>query len=592
VSPGFRLRQVSQRLSGGAIVRERDLGPGPIRVGRGTDCDIEIPDLSVGLHQLTITAAGPRAVHLAPAPGAATLIDGRPLAEGRVALERDRSLALGRFRLVLAPDPERPDGILVTLEQIRAEESPPEKLTPPVAGRRAAAWALALAVLLAFLAAPVVGFLLRPLPPVAETAQALAAEPRYAAARVRADRSWNSGALSSVHAPLVADCKACHQQALVSVTDSSCRACHVSAHDHAEPARLLASMASPPPPIAAARALANLPPGRCTVCHTEHEGAALRNNPATSDCAACHAALDSSLPDTVLKNASDWQDDHPQFRPGVVSGFDGGTPRLQLVSLDARPEDRNGLAFSHAQHLSRRNAVARMAERLPAYGEPLGCGDCHRADARGIGFLPLEMERDCSACHSLAVAGAGGALVDLPHAEPDRVVALLLGLGPAGAPRPAVAGGARAVPGGLAAAPGAPTPAVVRARAPFQPGGACHGCHDIGGGTAPGRLDFRIAPVHLSSRFYGKSLFPHGQHDDVRCSTCHRAESSERATDLLLPGIATCRECHGNARWAARHPEAEASGACATCHWFHPDSRAPAFSALEERARGVQVAMR
>ncbi len=599
MSPLFRLRQISQRVSGGAIVRERDLGPGPVRVGRGTDCDVEVPDLAVALLHLTLSAAGPGEVRIAPAAGAATLFDGRPLGPQGVVLEAGRActLALGSFRLGLAPDPETQGTIRLTLERAHAEEEAPEKVTPPVKGRRAASWALALAILLGFLALPVAGFLARPLPPVAETARALEAEAHYQEAGLGPDRAWNSGPLSSVHGPLVTDCKACHQQAFTSVTDATCRSCHAAAHDHAEPARLLASMAAPPPMIAAARAMAGLPPGRCTACHTEHEGAALRNNPATSDCAGCHAALDSKLPDTDLVNASDWQRDHPQFRPHVVAGFDDAGPRLLRVALDAGPVDRNGLVFSHAQHLSRRNAVARMAGRLSAYGRPLGCADCHRADAAEIGFRPIEMERDCGACHSLAVAGAGEQVLDLPHAEPEKVVALLIALRPPAAPRPAVAGAPRTVPGAGTAGSGAVAEALARARAPFLPGGACHDCHEIRAESAPGRLDFAIAPVHLAGRFYARSQFPHGRHEEMRCSSCHKAPSSTTSGDLLLPPIGTCRQCHGNARWAAAHPEAEASGACATCHWFHPDARAPTFEALQKaalatRARGVQVAMR
>lgn len=591
MGPRFRLRQVSQRLEGGEIVRERELGPGPVAIGRATDCDVEIPDLAVALRHLTLAALPGGDVRLAIEAEAPVLLDGRPAASGPLALARPAVLELGRYRLTIARAAADPGAILLTLEQAAAERALPEKLTPPVSGRRAAAWAAGLAVLAAFLALPVAGFLARPLPPTAETADALAAEPHFRRTGL-ADRAWLSGPMSSAHAPLVADCKACHQEAFTSVTDPTCRSCHLSAHDHAEPARLLAAMTAPPPPIAAARAMAGLPPGRCTACHTEHEGPTLLSNPETSDCAGCHAALSRRLPDTALLDVADWQADHPQFRPLVVAGFSAGAPVLRQASLDTRPEDRNGLLFSHAQHLSRTNAVARMAQRLGAYGQPLGCGDCHRPEPDADGFLPIEMERDCGACHSLAVADAAGRIVDLPHGEPRKVVGMLLGLAPPAAPRPALAGLPRGVPGpGLARAGAAPA-AVARASAPFVPGGLCRDCHAVRPESAPGRLDFAVAPVHLSGRFYRRSRFPHASHEEMRCASCHAAGESTRAEDLLLPAIATCRECHGNAAWAARHPEAKAAGDCATCHWFHPDARAPDFPALEKRARGVQVAMR
>ncbi len=583
----FRLQQVSQRLSGGEIVRTRDLGPGPVTVGRATDCDVAVPDLAVALRQLSLAALPDGTVLLRRLSEAPLLLDGQPAESGRLPLDRPRVLGLGRFRLTIERPADSSAEVHLRLETDAAERASAEKLTPPVRGRRAASWGLGLALFLAALAAPVAGFLARPLPPAAETEAALAAEPHYRQATLRADRAWLSGGLSDAHAPLVSDCKACHQAAFESVTDAACRRCHISAHDHADPSRLLAAMAAPPPLLAAARAAAGLPPGRCTACHTEHEGPVLRSNPATAGCAGCHADLDARLPDTALRNAADWRRDHPQFRPLVVAGFAGGTPRLVRVSLDARPEDRNGLVFSHAQHLSRTNAVARMAGRLPGYGRALGCADCHRPESGG-GFRPIEMERDCGACHSLAIAVADGRIVDLPHGEPRRVVATLLALAPAAHPRPAVAGAARRVPGSPPPSAGLAPSAAARAAAPFHDGGLCRDCHGVSGESAPGRLDFAIAPVHLTDRFYARSLFPHDRHEDMRCASCHAAEMSVDAGDLLLPAIAICRDCHGNARWAARNPGAEASGACTACHWFHPDRRAPGFAELEKSVRGAQ----
>lgn len=574
----FRLRQVSQRLAGGEIVRERDLGPGPVTIGRATDCDIEIPDLAVALRHLALAAGADGAVMLSPE--APVLVDGHPASPGPLSLAEPRTVALGSYRLTIARDAAEAGAILLTLEQARVDRALPDRLTPPVAGRRVVAWVLGLVVLLAFLALPVAGFLARPLPPTAATARALAAEPHFARVGPRSDRAWLSGPMSSAHVRLVADCKACHQAPFESVTDSTCRSCHDRAHDHARPDRLLAVLAEPPRPVAAARAMAGLPPGRCTVCHTEHEGRTLLSNPATSDCAGCHRDLSARLADTPLRDAGDWRTDHPEFRPLVVAGFAGARPLLRQVPLDRRPEDRNGLRFSHAQHLSAANAVARMAQRLPGYGRPLGCADCHRPEKAGPGFLPVAMERDCGACHSLEVADASGRIVELPHGRPADVVATLLTLRAPPAPRPAVAGVARALPGAGTASPGLAPAADLRAAAPFRPGGVCRDCHAVQSDPAQGGLAFAIAPVHLIGRFYQRSQFPHGKHEKVRCTACHAATTSERAQDLLLPAIASCRACHGNADWAARHPETKASGDCATCHWFHPDAPAPASAGL------------
>ena len=54
----FVLRHISKRASGGEIVRERDLADGPLRIGRGADCEIRIADLAVSLHHATLSMDG------------------------------------------------------------------------------------------------------------------------------------------------------------------------------------------------------------------------------------------------------------------------------------------------------------------------------------------------------------------------------------------------------------------------------------------------------------------------------------------------------------------------------------------------------
>src|SRR3546814_7431606 len=53
----------------------------------------------------------------------------------------------------------------------------------------------------------------------------------------------------------------------------------------------------------------------------------------------------------------------------------------------------------------------------------LECENCHRPDADGVRIKPVEMERDCAMCHSLAFETVGGVTRTLRHGEPDQVVA-------------------------------------------------------------------------------------------------------------------------------------------------------------------------
>ena len=74
----------------------------------------------------------------------------------------------------------------------------------------------------------------------------------------------------------------------------------------------------------------------------------------------------------------------------------------------------HGATFPHALHLEPLGGAARQAITLgkdAGYGAALECASCHRQDASGKGFQPIEMERDCGSCHSLAYARDGGQII-------------------------------------------------------------------------------------------------------------------------------------------------------------------------------------
>jgi predicted CXXCH cytochrome family protein len=64
----------------------------------------------------------------------------------------------------------------------------------------------------------------------------------------------------------------------------------------------------------------------------------------------------------------------------------------------------------------------------------------------------------------------------------------------------------------------------------------------------------------IPDRWQTKARFDHRPHRNTQCAHCHEMTASEKAADLKLPGIATCRECHS--------PKA-APATCATCHQYH-----------------------
>jgi hypothetical protein len=102
---------------------------------------------------------------------------------------------------------------------------------------------------------------------------------------------------------------------------------------------------------------------------------------------------------------------------------------------------------------------------------------------------------------------------------------------------------------------------------------ACVNCHEVSR-TPDTAMPWHVEPVKLTARFYPHSVFSHKAHETAEggCAACHDASESELATDVLLPGIETCRDCHGSA--LARHNDAsQTPSTCILCHGFHFEAK-------------------
>jgi predicted CXXCH cytochrome family protein len=200
------------------------------------------------------------------------------------------------------------------------------------------------------------------------------------------------------------------------------------------------------------------------------------------------------------------------------------------------------------------------------------------------------MEQDCAMCHSLDFERAGGVVRTLRHGEPEQVVADLRDFYRGNpVPRPANFGGmVRRRPGEVMEArtriqftQGASNPARAdqAIRAVFSPGGACYDCHQVQ--APPGNsLAFKIRPVAFPVRYMHKGWFDHRPHEQEKCETCHKANTSNAASDLLLPDLASCRTCHGG-----EASNTDVPSGCAMCHDYHMDTGTPSML-LRQRVRG------
>lgn len=583
------LRQITRRAGGGEIARASTLDKTEVLIGRGTDCDVQIPDLAVMLRHARLHRLASGRVALDALGGVPLNINGRFVERGEIDPATGARVVLGSHVLSIAAG-DTPDAIVVTVERVDAagdagaarDEARTFGLDAVMPGKRPMVWLSLLAVLGVFLAWPIWASL-QPRPATtAATATATAATPAVQRTGFAPDQLWTSGPLSAAHANLSNNCGACHDKAFVSVRDESCRACHDKLPDHAPLTQMQAARAPAAGLFGTAKAkldaATHLSVGRCASCHKEHEGPNGALMVASTFCSDCHAGLKGRL-NTQLGNVAGF-DTHPQFRATIVSTPAVRNPLLTRVSLDARPAENSGLKFPHRLHLASGGGVARMAGELGSFGKGggggsarLDCADCHVPDADGVRFVAVDMEKNCASCHDLAFArDRSGVVRTLPHGKPEQVVGILRDFYRAqGGPstfvdrrRPgiiqAVAGGSSATRGDAAV------------RAVFSKGGACFDCHAVTPPSRPGALDFGIAPVSLADHYLPKGQFPHKRHTATKCATCHAAATSDTASDVLLPGVANCRECHGKVTAGATVP-----ATCDTCHGYH---QGPATGAL------------
>ena len=364
---------------------------------------------------------------------------------------------------------------------------------------------------------------------------------------------YTAGTLTPGHAILNRRCSVCHAGAggfTAKVADRSCSACHSGAIHQA-------SQTFTP---------------RCIDCHREHTGGAL---PEIGDaqCTACHADLRVKTGDPKAPvHIHSFTADHPEFstRSGVT-------------------KDPGAIRFNHSVHLKKglRSIEGHVT---------LVCSDCHRAGngepwpwgasdpAAALAqdkpspdkrlMEPVNYYEHCSKCHPLTFDARFSDAA--PHKDPAVVHDFLT---------QKFAVWVAAHPEELRPASSAPRiPGLPRPQARNQAAWittqvdqaerllrvkTCRECHALPS------ADQGIPPVpktQIRTRWLPHSTFDHSAHQMLVCEACHNnARKSEKTSDVLIPGIAVCRDCHIPGRQDA------ARANCAECHLYHDPAQRKTF---------------
>ncbi len=474
-------------------------------------------------------------------------------------------------------------------------ESQISLLQRPLGGRRAMSWILFLLILFFFLGVPLaasmwpkefqakmneLGVAAQKITdtntPVSINIKASTIKPPLVVTNstyMRLDLPWSPGHLASGHKLWDKDCKVCHTEPFGRVKDSDCKVCHDQMGDHVSPGIVKVE---------------ELHEVRCATCHRDHQGEfglAEQNKHYTGqNCSSCHSEIKTSFADTKTLNVSDFATDHPEFRLQINTKEDPAVQaRIRQNPRNRLTEDTN-LKFPHSLHLAKTGIRSVKGDTVK-----LECKDCHTPNPDGTTFKPITMKENCQSCHALKFEPAVSNR-EVPHGSVSEVLNTLRefysyvgnnrvqidkrpDLGPISLLRPG-----KAEP--VAQFVGTPLKArdlAARAATELFEKTACFECHQItklagkGMPETPGAdlPQYKVAPIAKLHQWLPKAQFSHARHSSAQCSECHDATQSKLASDVMIPTIKICRDCH-----AGKEPEVnKVVSDCGLCHGYHQASQ-------------------
>ena len=410
---------------------------------------------------------------------------------------------------------------------------------------------------------------------------------------------YSSGPLSAGHVLLTRDCTTCHVPEKNAVffehaSDQACKSCHDG------PIHQTAQVGEP----------------ECGSCHVEHHGGTRLIATSNQSCAQCHANLETKPGSSTkyFKSISSFNTDHPEMAvfgsppPGSSPPKDPVTIRVNhykhmqpILGPNAAHKEQLECKDCHRQHASREAWRFGSAEAMPV-SAPAPAPGAPKADlyapdpARALMTMP-KFNESCSACHLLQFDKRLSEQV--PHDKVEVVHAFVVKKFEAYiAAHPAEL---RELPEEERRLPTRPAPPPVRVVTAAQWvaertreaesllwGKTCRQCHLIT--VTEGQPLPKIADANYTLHWLPHARFDHDAHRGFACASCHpKALTSQDSAELLLPRVATCKNCHAP---GPAHVEAR----CFECHAYHDWSKrkeiSPTFVPRSLRTQAVGLGNR
>jgi VCBS repeat-containing protein len=547
-------------------------------IGRGTDQTIQIADRRLPLSHSRLTLAGGK-LTLASSGDYRFAVNGE--STRRAQLQAGDLVEISGHSIKVKAD----DGELDFVLEVELASETVAKLRDRFQTRlrdvkvpeRAIAWTLFLVILITTLAIPMAGFYLDEREELRES-------------MLPDDGQWLSGELHQNHAFLGENCDVCHAKPFVPTQDEDCLGCHQTVTHHFD-----TEVHGDDYQVGS----------RCADCHQEHSttGSIIRSDQGV--CTTCHAKLtDVGMDGDGLLPATDFSANHPDFKVSLLQyGLDDDWHEKRVNLDEVGIAEGSNLIFPHDIHLD-------AAGIDSADGKvQMECSDCHVPEKGGMKMQAVNMQDHCASCHQLTFDPNSPDRV-VPHGSPPELMRTLreyyalqylteeLGaetdedqkLAPgtetdADPVRPVRRPGRVERPQLITdlitamqidpkASIGAKAAIFIEARVAdaaenlFEKQ-TCTVCHEITA-VADAEVPWKVLPVRISEAWYPLSDFSHEGHKNMDCDGCHLARDSEVATDILMPDIANCRQCHGG-----EDAENLLASNCITCHKFHLDDQAP-----------------
>ncbi|MBM85933.1 MAG: hypothetical protein CMM47_07920 [Rhodospirillaceae bacterium] len=559
----LRIAFLTRRAKGGVSTKEEAVSADLIRVGRGTENEVYLPDPRVHLH-MAVLRSTPDGLFMEAIGTGPLRLNGNVVRNARVAV--GDTIGVGPYDICVVDPPEDKDvAITVELTQPMGDDVKELKersrtsLATAGMSKRAWAWLLFLVVAIGFIGLPIGT---RFMHSDDNTGGPLSVAHKE---QISFDIAWKSGEMMDAHKFFADDCAACHVKPFEMTTNQACAVCHADEPHHADPVKF---------------PRADLVQARCADCHKDHQGPTPLKIENQTLCADCHRDLKSGSPSTTLENASDFGSDHPEFKPTVST--DPSKNVWTRISLADNPKEVSDLKFPHKTHLD-----PKRMRRPDGKSATLECASCHVEEPGGGLMVKIDMETHCSDCHRLTFDKLAPDRV-VSHGKPKQVVLEL---------REYYA--ARALEGGV---PEKTAPAVVRRRPGTKltepqrkealgwakekwdwaaryifSASQCGSCHML---IKDGPIeDWTVKPVRVTARWQPLSFFSHDSHHEMNCVDCHEASTSVSSADVLLPKIDSCRDCHSGGNSTSMVPST-----CIMCHEFHTPGQPPMVK-LKETAQ-------